>query len=53
MRRLGEAECRDCGYVATPEAVTVPDKSGAEAPGLSEEVAQALERVLGRGPVRG
>jgi hypothetical protein len=89
VRRLGEAECRDCGYVATPEAVAVPDLSavpeavavpagvagpggvaavtatgggrddelpclsGAEAPGLSEEVAQALERVLGRGPVRG
>ena len=93
VRRLGEAECRDCGYVATPEPVAVPDLSivpeavavpggrgrawrrvaagdggrdrqawrddelpclsGAEAPGLSEEVARALERVLGRGPVRG
>jgi hypothetical protein len=101
VRRLGEAECRDCGYVATPEAVVVPDLStvpeavavpggvavpgrvavggglarrggvaavtgtgagrddelpclsGAEAPGLSEEVARALERVLGRGPVGG
>ena len=89
VRRLGEAECRDCGYVATPEPVAVPDLSivpeavavpagvagpggvaavtatsggrddelpclsGAEASGLSEEVARALERVLGRGPVRG
>ncbi|HSS91278.1 MAG TPA: hypothetical protein VLL69_18320 [Streptosporangiaceae bacterium] len=89
VRRLGEAECRDCGYVATPEPVAVPDLSivpeavavpagvagpggvaavtatsggrdgelpclsGAEAPGLSEEVARALERVLSRGPVRG
>lgn len=89
VRRLGEAECRDCGYVATPEAVAVPGLSavpeavavpagvagpggvaavtanaavrddelpclsGAEAPGLSEEVARALERVLGNGPVRG
>ena len=101
VRRLGEAECRDCGYVATPEAVAVPDLStvpeavavpggvavpgrvavgggvagrggvaavtgtavgrdddlpclsGAEAPGLSEEVARALERVLGRGPAGG
>ena len=101
VRRLGEAECRDCGYVAAPEAVAVPDLStvpeavavpggvavpgrvavgggmagrggvaavtgtgagrddelpclsGAEAPGLSEEVARALERVLGHGPVRG
>src|SRR5262245_3114248 len=24
VRRLGEAECRDCGYVAMPEAVAVP-----------------------------
>ncbi|HEY7361874.1 MAG TPA: hypothetical protein VH642_13740 [Streptosporangiaceae bacterium] len=89
VRRLGEAECRDCGYVATPEAVAVPAgvavtegaavgggvarsgevatvtgtgagrddevpcMSGAEAPGLSEEVERALERVLGRGPVGG
>ena len=74
VRRLGEAECRDCGYVATPEAAAVPEAiaapeviavpgavavpggvavPGAEAPGLSEEVEQALERVLGRGPVRG
>ena len=101
VRRLGEAECRDCGYVATPEPVAVPDLSivpeavavpggvtvpgrvavgggmagrgamaavtgtgagrddelpclsGAEAPGLSEEVARALERVLGRGPIGG
>ncbi len=102
VRRLGEAECRDCGYVATPEAAAVPELStvpeavtvpggvavpgglavgggvagrggvaavtgtgvvgrddelpclsGAEAPGLSEEVARALERVLGRGPVGG
>ena len=27
VRRLGEAECRDCGYVATPEAVAMPDLS--------------------------
>ncbi len=100
VRRLGEAECRDCGYVATPEAAAVPGAiavpgavavpgaavpegaavggrvagpggvatvtghgacrdgevpclSGAEAPGLSEEVERALERVLGRGPAGG
>jgi hypothetical protein len=101
VRRLGEAECRDCGYVATPEAAAVPEAiavagvvavpggaavpekaavgggvagpggvatvtgtgagrddempclSGAEAPGLSEEVERALERVLGRGPAGG
>jgi hypothetical protein len=101
VRRLGEAECRDCGHVATPEAAAAPKAiavpgtvavpggvavpegaavggrvagsggvatvtstgagrgdempclSGAEAPGLSEEVERALERVLGRGPVGG
>jgi len=107
VRRLGEAECRDCGYVATPETAAVPGPvavtgavaapgavavpggmavpggaaagggaagpggvatvtgtgagrddemprlSGAEAPGLSEEVERALERVLGRDPIRG
>jgi len=86
VRRLGEAECRDCGFVVAPEVVVPPEKavapevvvavggaaapgevaavtgvgrdaevpglSGAEAPGLSEEVARALDRVLGRGPVR-
>jgi hypothetical protein len=113
VRRLGEAECRDCGFVVTPEdpavsgagaapgsgpapgvgasagvgaavevavpaevggslaggvaAITgagvgrdaevpglsgagVPVLSGADAPGLSEEVARALDRVLGRSP---
>jgi hypothetical protein len=29
----------------------LPALSGADAPGLSEEVARALDRVLGRGPV--
>jgi hypothetical protein len=97
VRRLGEVECRGCGFVAAPEVATVPEMaglpgtaaaagatvpgaiavpvapggvagagvgrdgdlpglpvmSGAEAPGLSEEVARALERVLGRGPGRG
>ena len=50
VRRLGEVECRDCGYVVTSSS-GVPVLSGAEAPGLSEEVARALDRVLGRGPV--
>ena len=54
VRRLGEAECRDCGYVATSEPVAVPEMAGMpDAPGLSEEVARALERVLGHGPGRG
>ena len=44
--RLGEVECRTCGHVRAverdPEAVVAP----AAAPGLSEDVAQALARVL-------
>jgi hypothetical protein len=93
VRRLGETECRDCGFVAVPETAAAPEVvvtsggaapgvaavpgamigagvgrdadvpglsgaavaglSGADAPGLSEEVERALDRVLGRGPVRG
>ena len=52
VRRLGEAECRDCGaVVAQAEAVARPPERapGGRAPGLSEEVARALERVLRRG----
>jgi hypothetical protein len=59
VRRLGEVECRDCGTTLAPAdsgpAVLPPGPSGAvagRAPGLSEEVALALERVLGRGAAR-
>ena len=56
--RLGEVECRDCGH--TREAVRdtggpgaerdlVPSGAQAADSGLSEEVAAALTRVLGRG----
>jgi uncharacterized Zn finger protein (UPF0148 family) len=46
-RRLGEVECRVCGHVVPPEAgETLPGIGSA--PGLAEEVALALERVLGR-----
>ncbi|HEY9241413.1 MAG TPA: hypothetical protein VIP48_05495 [Streptosporangiaceae bacterium] len=64
VRRLGEVECRDCGTVLPPaaapgegEPLAEPagsadaDDSGGGAPDLSEEVAQALDRVLGRGLV--
>jgi hypothetical protein len=47
--RLGEIECRDCGHVRTAQ----PDADHlvtSGAPGLSEEVAAALSRVLRRGP---
>jgi hypothetical protein len=65
VRRLGEVECRDCGAVAPssggpgqpagPGGPAEPgggQPHGGHAPGLSEEVALALERVLGRGAVR-
>jgi primosomal protein N' len=50
VRRLGEVECKDCGHVAQPAAAVPspasPDPVTAPAPGLAEEVAQALDRVL-------
>lgn len=47
VSRLGEIECRECGYVRPAEPrVDEP----VPAPGLSEEVAAALTRVLRRGP---
>ncbi len=61
VRRLGETECRDCGSVRPPAAGVGPAiagrpgetgpggaAGGPAAPGLAEEVEQALERVLGR-----
>lgn len=56
VRRLGEVECRDCGTVVPPPGA--PGQAhgsqarGDQAPGLSEEVARALERVLGRSAAR-
>lgn len=48
--RLGEVECRACGHVREAVPGDAPDlhlvTSGA--PGLSEEVAAALDRVLRR-----
>ena len=66
VRRLGEVECRDCGAVVPPAAEAAAPAlgtasragrgepaPGGRAPGLSEEVALALERVLGRGAAGG
>jgi len=55
VRRLGEVECRECGSVASSPEVAMLSLDSGQAPGLSEEVERALERVLGRGvqpPVR-
>jgi hypothetical protein len=62
--RLGEVECRQCGHVRSADAPETPEATGApntpdgtavgaeagRAPGLSEEVARALDRVLRKGP---
>jgi hypothetical protein len=62
VRRLGEVECRDCGYVRDPGAVSPEAVSGVpvgldaagsqpefgQTPGLAEEVELALDRVLGK-----
>jgi hypothetical protein len=58
VRRLGEVECRECGYVGESAPVSVGAEIGAEigagsgdgiiAPGLAEEVEQALAKVLRR-----
>jgi hypothetical protein len=52
--RLGEVECRDCGHVreaggSGEDGPAVP--AAPAAPGLSEEVAEALARVLGKRPI--
>jgi hypothetical protein len=55
VRRLGEVECRDCGMTVPPDSSLAAGSAGpraVRAPGLSEEVALALERVLGRGAAR-
>jgi hypothetical protein len=52
VRRLGEVECRDCGMTVSPDSSLAAEPVGpsaVRAPGLSEEVALALERVLRRG----
>lgn len=47
--RLGEVECRACGVVRPAGRPAVGEPATVGAPGLSEEVAAALNRVL-RGP---
>jgi hypothetical protein len=54
VRRLGEVECRECGYVGDPAAAISAADLGASAidgmtaPGLAEEVEQAIAKVLRR-----
>ena len=52
VRRLGEVECRECGLLISPESAPGSPADDGQAPGLSEEVALALDRVLGRGGKR-
>ena len=46
--RLGEVECRDCGHVRDAER-DPEDLVAVRSPSLSEDVAQALDRVLKSG----
>ncbi|MGI5274659.1 hypothetical protein ACQEUU_36395 [Nonomuraea sp. CA-218870] len=46
IRRLGEVECRACGAVRIAQADG--PVASCSPPGLSAEVAAALDRVLGR-----
>ena len=54
LRRLGEVECRDCGYVGeSAAAISAAELSsgavdGMTPPGLAEEVEQAIAKVLRR-----
>jgi hypothetical protein len=53
VRRLGEVECKDCGQVREPAPAAEPARDqDSAAPGLAEEVAQALDRVLAAHRVR-
>lgn len=49
--RLAEIECRECGDLR-PAGRSGGEPSSPAVPGLSEEVAAALDRVLGRGDRR-
>lgn len=47
--RLGEVTCRGCGGSAiVPGPRSVPDPDGADRARLGEDVAAAIDRVLGR-----
>ena len=54
ISRLGEVECRDCGWVrpavppAAGDAAAISEIAGRGTADLAEEVAQALGRVLGK-----
>ncbi|MEV5748677.1 hypothetical protein AB0L00_12750 [Actinoallomurus sp. NPDC052308] len=48
--RLGEVECRACGQVRAVERAPETPVSPSDSPGLSEEVAAALSRLLGSDP---
>lgn len=54
VRRLGEAECRDCGAVGQSAETRARDASIAESPAvdLADEVERALAKVLGPGRQR-
>ncbi|MGE5290322.1 MAG: hypothetical protein ACM3ML_24675 [Micromonosporaceae bacterium] len=53
IARLGEVECRECGWIRPADPVMDPDSMGGSTAedatsGLAEEVAEALSRMFGR-----
>ena len=58
ISRLGEVECRECGWVrpavppAAADAAAASEVAGRGTADLAEEVAQALGRVLGKPATR-
>lgn len=55
IRRLGQVECLDCGWIFEPAQVLVPSLAGPQQADeragdatLAEEVGRALDRLLGR-----
>jgi hypothetical protein len=45
VRRLGEAECRDCGFVLAPEVAVAPDVAVALEVAVAPEAVAAPERI--------
>ena len=50
VARLGEVECKECGWIRPAEPVMDPAAapSAEDASGLADEVAEALSRMFGR-----
>jgi hypothetical protein len=52
IRRLDQVECLDCGLTREVDAVSPPGAPSSAGGALADQVARALDRVLGRSPAR-